>query len=765
MQKNEKTLTPAAQFLIRTMLDPILLYTTLIMSVLMYHYYDKSMLQFVVASYVVTYVLFRLFDFMNKRKLIGGVLYLFAGYLFYLAAVHFGRRGWDYYEEVLKTKNISYGLWFITPQLALDYNIWYSWLTFTLFSFFMASVIYYFTRIRYRIFMGFLIFIIPFLIYGKEYEKMPVIFIIMLAASYIAVMVYCRQLHHTGSVVIVKQRDILTSSGVFLVIMTIVASIMPKPVVKENREAIENFIAAERFTDRLVASLSGFRGSTNGSQFRNISSDTLLYVADATEGLRFKTRTFSEYDYDFDSWSAYKRDSETTLENQRLPLDIAETGATVDAILYVASLDSSFAKKYGLEKYAGKELEKPEVREVGLISVFETGDRVPVPQFAQTFTAASHEGKYSYIPTGVVAADDSIKYEDGFRFEYSADTYFTNPENKAVIDILDKTDYKELLSEAIVILEDNMFEDDDDATYRKCSAYRRRLKNERSEYDSAEEYELDYDKKVKIKELADEITKGKTTDYDKAKALEMYFFNNDYIYDLSYVKTEGENVENFLFVTHRGVCYEYATAMVMLARASGIPARFCEGYNMQNRQNSGKYKGQYAITAKDSHGYPELYIKGFGWVSFEPTITSGEIQEEVERGNATHKLSTAGIVILVIALVALLIYICSPYIIDRVFLRVNRKRRPSEAAIAVMRRICRLYGLGRVCTAGEVTAVVMERCGVDISTTAALFDAAAYGGVELNDNAREKVLADYTAAYQALIELKKKQRKIFRTKS
>jgi shikimate kinase len=59
----------------------------------------------------------------------------------------------------------------------------------------------------------------------------------------------------------------------------------------------------------------------------------------------------------------------------------------------------------------------------------------------------------------------------------------------------------------------------------------------------------------------------------------------------------------------------------------------------------------------------------------------------------------------------------------------------------------------------------MERCGVDISTTAALFDAAAYGGVELNDNAREKVLADYTAAYQALIELKKKQRKIFRTKS
>ena len=202
MQKKEKTLSPAAEFLIRTLLDPILLYTTLIMSVLMYHYYDKSMTQFVVASYVVTYFLFRLFDFMNKRKIIGGVLYIFTGYLFYLAVVYFGRRGWDYYEEVLQTKNISYGLWFITPQLALDYNIWYSRLTFMLFSFFMASVIYYFTRIRYRVFMGFLIFIIPFLIYGKEYEKMPVIFIILLAASYIAVMVYCRQLHNVGNVTV-----------------------------------------------------------------------------------------------------------------------------------------------------------------------------------------------------------------------------------------------------------------------------------------------------------------------------------------------------------------------------------------------------------------------------------------------------------------------------------------------------------------------------------------------------------------------------------
>ena len=763
MQKKEKTLSPAAEFLIRTLLDPILLYTTLIMSVLMYHYYDKSMTQFVVASYVVTYFLFRLFDFMNKRKIIGGVLYIFTGYLFYLAVVYFGRRGWDYYEEVLQTKNISYGLWFITPQLALDYNIWYSRLTFMLFSFFMASVIYYFTRIRYRVFMGFLIFIIPFLIYGKEYEKMPVIFIILLAASYIAVMVYCRQLHNVGNVTIVRQRDILTSSGIFLVVMTIIASVIPKPVVKENREAIENFIAAERFTDRLVASLSGFRGSSNGSQFRGVSSNTQLYAVEANEPLRFKTRTFSEYSYDSDGWSAYRYDSTPSLEGRNLPLEIAATGETVDDILYVASLDKSFAKKYGLEEYAGRQMKKPEVREAGLITLFDTGERVPVPQFAQALNASSYEGEFSYFPTGLIAADSSIELQDGFRFEYSADTYFNDKDNKAVIDIIDKSDYAALLADAIDIIYNRMDEESDHKVYKKYSEAYTGLISAKNAYKYAQ-MELDYGDKVRIKELADEITKDKLSDYDKAKALEMYFFNNDYIYDLSYVKSEGENAENFLFVTHRGVCYEYATAMVMLARAAGIPARYCEGYNMQSKQNSGKYAGDYVITAKDSHGYPELYIKGFGWTSFEPTITSGEVQEEVERGEATHKLSTAGIVILIIALLALLGYICSPFIIDRVFIRVNRRRRPSAAAIAVIRRISRLYGLGRTCTSGEISKAVMERCGVDISATAALFDAAAYGGAELNEAAREKVLADYSAAYAALIENKKKQRKLFKRK-
>ena len=131
----------------------------------------------------------------------------------------------------------------------------------------------------------------------------------------------------------------------------------------------------------------------------------------------------------------------------------------------------------------------------------------------------------------------------------------------------------------------------------------------------------DYGNSEKILKLAEEITGGLSSDYDKARAIEQYFYLNDFVYDLNYVKSSMENVENFLFHTKRGVCYEYATSMVLLARAAGIPARYCEGFNMSKKSINEKYGTNYRITTMDSHGFPELYIEGFGWMSFEPTVT------------------------------------------------------------------------------------------------------------------------------------------------
>ncbi len=727
--------------LFRIFCDPVLLYTVLVMMSIMYHYRDTLVWQYGIAAFLTGAAIFRLFDFMMKHKFIGGAAYIVLFYMTLQAAgmcIDLGTRGYP----------IGFYLWFFTPQLAVDYNKWFTVAIFLLFMIFMSSVIYYFTRVRYRLFMNFLIFIIPFVIYGKEYEKMPTTYIILLAVGFIVLMFYCRQLTDSENVVIVEKRWMISSAAVFTVIFAVVSAIIPKPQVEADREGLESMISAERFTDRLVAALSGFRDTTSGSQFRQVDQRIPIYYATASEPLRLKLVTFSDYDFSTDSWSAAKADSSVEENYSDTPVEINDTGALTGALLTAAHLDSDFAEKYGISDLTDTELYTPETRRVILYSINRSSSSAPVPQFAQRLSSTSYDGSMDLMKTGLIfTKEGNFGSSDRFTFEYSADTFFSVTSNRDFIDALSVEDYDDLLSDARDVLE----ADGEDEAYETVSA----------EYDSYTEYVrrlTDYGESERIYELAQEITAGLDSDYDKAKALEMYLFNNGYIYDLDYVKSQGENVENFLFNTKRGVCYEYATSMVLLSRAAGIPARYCEGFNMQQEVESDNRNINYIVTTEDSHGFPELYIKGYGWVSFEPTITSGNVAEEQE--DASGDLARAGIIILIGAVIVFLLIIFSPAITHRFFIMICRRKTPSAAAVLVMQRLRRLAGMEKSSTSGEVAAVLMERTGTDISETARLFDKAAYGGAELSDKDKEKSLDGYLRAYNALREEKRKKRRI-----
>jgi hypothetical protein len=71
-----------------------------------------------------------------------------------------------------------------------------------------------------------------------------------------------------------------------------------------------------------------------------------------------------------------------------------------------------------------------------------------------------------------------------------------------------------------------------------------------------------------------------------------------------------------LFVDKRGVCEHFTSAVVVLLRAAGIPARFVVGYG------SGTYNaitGYYEVHANDAHAWVEVYFPGLEWVPFDPT--------------------------------------------------------------------------------------------------------------------------------------------------
>lgn len=127
----------------------------------------------------------------------------------------------------------------------------------------------------------------------------------------------------------------------------------------------------------------------------------------------------------------------------------------------------------------------------------------------------------------------------------------------------------------------------------------------------------------RVRDLAFELTKDKTNWFDKAKAIESYFDQPQFIYDQSKVAVPGEKddyVDQFLFETMRGYCDNFSTSMVVLLRSVDIPARWVKGYT------EGEYRGVaesgqrlYEITNNNAHSWVEVFFPEVGWVPFEPT--------------------------------------------------------------------------------------------------------------------------------------------------
>jgi transglutaminase-like putative cysteine protease len=117
--------------------------------------------------------------------------------------------------------------------------------------------------------------------------------------------------------------------------------------------------------------------------------------------------------------------------------------------------------------------------------------------------------------------------------------------------------------------------------------------------------------------LADSIVREAVADYDKAARLEQFLLRN-YRYDLRVepLAPGRDAVDTFLFEAQAGYCAQFATAMAVMARHVGLPARVAVGYL------PGVYDpmtGAYRVRAGDAHAWVEIHFRISGWVAFDPT--------------------------------------------------------------------------------------------------------------------------------------------------
>ncbi|WP_338555495.1 transglutaminase domain-containing protein [Paenibacillus sp. KS-LC4] len=141
---------------------------------------------------------------------------------------------------------------------------------------------------------------------------------------------------------------------------------------------------------------------------------------------------------------------------------------------------------------------------------------------------------------------------------------------------------------------------------------------------------------VELMELAKDLTKNATNDYDRAKMLESYLrLNFAYTNEPDLGKLTGASddfVAQFLFEIQEGYCDYFSTAMAVLARSVDLPTRWVKGFAPGSLPAIGadaaerfdidtfiQGEGTYTVRNSDAHSWVEIYFAGYGWVSFEPT--------------------------------------------------------------------------------------------------------------------------------------------------
>jgi len=139
--------------------------------------------------------------------------------------------------------------------------------------------------------------------------------------------------------------------------------------------------------------------------------------------------------------------------------------------------------------------------------------------------------------------------------------------------------------------------------------------------------------------LTAHIVKGAETDFDRAAAIASY------LHDLEYADDAGDPLEprapmyQLLLGEAPGSAVDFATAMVLMARSAGLPARLATGYLPGSYS---AYSGAATISQRDAHAWAEIAFQEAGWVPFDaaprPDLPTAATVSKAPPGGLSHLL-------------------------------------------------------------------------------------------------------------------------------
>lgn len=728
-------------------------------SATLYIYTDNAIDVYTIAGAALAIGLTKFFDVIRRKKF-GGFIY-FGTMVIVLAVTPqlFIGRSWE--------ERFAFIRWFFSGAQAEETRAAFMLTLVPLMVFFLASAFYYFTRIIYRSSMLALVSLIPFALAVKAASRLPGAYAVLIASiNLIFFIIDGRKNLLKGSAAGGRSGSAAAVYTDFALAAVLLALIAPKPSETPYYDKFEAAVSMFSFGGSGETEYQGEYKQSSGRVDELLRSESvLLYAVRSPESAYMKTQVFNIYDSESGLWTD---DSETVrgrktwqetaslLSFEKLAEAVRKVSEdsrkNVEESYYLDEEDMLISKYPWIERF----FEMTDVQTYSLV-------------YAQNFPAV-------YLPaplrtTEVIVQNENISWTArSDAGEIFTDKAMLSPNVNYTVRYYSEKALESLMENGLCdisgeewerFLLDALFEADRDSEEHRV------LLEFLNVFNSAEEYRELYSTEVspEIQSLADKLTAGLEYDHQKAQAIESYFTDGSFLYDLTFEPPEGmDTPEYFIFESKTGICSDFARAYTLLARAAGLTARYAEGFVPQKSADS---EDTYFIYSDNAHAYPEVYIPAAGWTRFEPTPANylgtgaNGVSEEDETDYETAFLTAVVFAIGIGAFILLILLY--PKLKEGIF-RVRARHTASGKGVVMLynRHIAnaesRFRESFRAFTPEQMAAFSEEKTGQSLEPLTKPFTEVCYGGGDIGRDAFVRAYECYKSQEKAMRKTRKKQR-------
>lgn len=688
-------------------------------------------------------------DFTNRTKLVGKLVYVVMMFVVWNVMVRMVFVSFGDYNYFMA--------WFFGDNPNVERAAEYTFVCWLGFCFFISSVVFYFSEVAFRRLYLLMIGLIPCVLYVKREQDLPYVYMVLLIGTYLLLTLRDRYKKLSA-----EERLSLKISGGgrlflggFAAAAVILGLMIPKS--EDTPYKIDFDKVAEDAAVAVQGAMSSFTRYSGNADFYSSLSDKAIYYVYTDEPFYLKRQIFT--DFNGERWDA--GDSmQNGISDWKRYFSSLNYKDLRDALQKACELDPKLAESYGIYKIAEgmrisdeekKAMIVPMMPSQCFVSPLRTVNLRGNPLADKTSRTINGE-MYCWEDSKLQTVDSS--YNISYYSEYSALKWSSLMEGSLPAE--DMSAWKNLLIEADNILRKN-----------KQKELTATVEDFLDEYYNAEKILNFSDIQVSdnMKALAEELTRGKTNAYEKALTLQNYFITNGFEYDLGYRPPKGmDTPDYFVFTSKRGTCSDFATAFCLMASSVGLPVRYAEGYTMElyaeNAENA-QFTG-YVVKEKNAHAFPEVYISGTGWMTFEPTVPAQQENSNVSYNLTIRQYIILGIFVLLGTAAALFAVFLLPGISEKHFRKKAAAIAPEKAVILMYNRMLsqirrRMKADTSVMSAGYVTGFCKQILNTDISRLRSAFERACFGEKSISEEERTNALVCYEQVSEAMGHIKKRK--------